>query len=569
MALSAGIFAFLSLLSATVSFALGIFVFAKNPKNTVHKMFLLVCIFASYWAFTEYMIRISESPESAFIWLNLGALWIFAPVIVLHFTLLFTDSSIIQYRRRYLTYAAMYVPAMIFSVLELTTELIVSGVRPTYWGYAYSIPGNPALYVTESFWAILMIMLSLIVCLRHFFRTDGRKRKQTEYIMVGLAFPFIAGLWSMAFTPGMSDLITISILFYSYFVASAMWKYRLFEVTPESIADEIIGTMNDSLILLDSEGRIITVNNSACRLLEYEKDQLVGMPFHSLLEDREESDVIYTKTQESGSFSDLETTFFLSNGYSFPVNCSCSAIRGPDGMFAGIVLIARDITRQKMAESAIKQANEKLKLLNTITRHDMLNQLTALKGYLLLSLQSVTEEPEKKYIENCVITSDRLFEQVEFTRDYQDIGIKSPEWMDAGLVVSSVAENFAGEKPVIASDIRDVEIYADLLFERVIFNLIDNSIRHGETVSRISFSAHETESGLEIVCKDNGVGIAVDEKPRVFDKGFGKNTGLGLFLSREILSITDITISETGEPGDGAMFVMHVPPGKYRITSID
>jgi signal transduction histidine kinase len=46
--------------------------------------------------------------------------------------------------------------------------------------------------------------------------------------------------------------------------------------------------------------------------------------------------------------------------------------------------------------------------------------------------------------------------------------------------------------------------------------------------------------------------------------GFGKNNGLGLALSREILSITGITIKETGEPGKGARFEMTVPKGMYR-----
>jgi len=49
-------------------------------------------------------------------------------------------------------------------------------------------------------------------------------------------------------------------------------------------------------------------------------------------------------------------------------------------------------------------------------------------------------------------------------------------------------------------------------------------------------------------------------------RGFGKNTGLGLFLSKEILSITDITITENGEPDKGARFEMVVPKGAYRFS---
>jgi signal transduction histidine kinase len=71
---------------------------------------------------------------------------------------------------------------------------------------------------------------------------------------------------------------------------------------------------------------------------------------------------------------------------------------------------------------------------------------------------------------------------------------------------------------------------------------------------------------LVITVKDDGNGISADDKKELFTRGFGKNTGLGLFLSREILSLTSITISETGEPGKGARFEITVPKNGYRFV---
>ena len=68
--------------------------------------------------------------------------------------------------------------------------------------------------------------------------------------------------------------------------------------------------------------------------------------------------------------------------------------------------------------------------------------------------------------------------------------------------------------------------------------------------------------------RDNGVGIAANEKERIFDRGFGKHTGLGMFLIREIFSLTGIAIRETGEQGKGVRFEITVPMGKYRITGV-
>jgi len=83
-------------------------------------------------------------------------------------------------------------------------------------------------------------------------------------------------------------------------------------------------------------------------------------------------------------------------------------------------------------------------------------------------------------------------------------------------------------------------------------------------VTEIRVSSRNEGDDLIVVWEDNGIGIAADEKERIFERGFGKNTGLGMFLVREILSLTGITIKETGEPGTGARFEIIVPKGAYR-----
>ena len=55
----------------------------------------------------------------------------------------------------------------------------------------------------------------------------------------------------------------------------------------------------------------------------------------------------------------------------------------------------------------------------------------------------------------------------------------------------------------------------------------------------------------------------------MFECGFMKNTGFGLFLTREILTITGITIIENGEPGKGARFEITVPKGAWRMKGVD
>jgi signal transduction histidine kinase len=113
----------------------------------------------------------------------------------------------------------------------------------------------------------------------------------------------------------------------------------------------------------------------------------------------------------------------------------------------------------------------------------------------------------------------------------------------------------------------DIEIFGDKLLGKVFYNLIDNALRYGgKQITAITVTAYEEDDSLVILFEDNGAGISDEDKKKLFKKGFGKNTGLGLFLSREILATTGITITENGEPGKGARFEIRVPKGSFRFS---
>jgi signal transduction histidine kinase len=114
-----------------------------------------------------------------------------------------------------------------------------------------------------------------------------------------------------------------------------------------------------------------------------------------------------------------------------------------------------------------------------------------------------------------------------------------------------------------------MEVLADPLLEKVFYNLIDNALRYGgEKMTSIHVTSHEGNGNLVIAVEDDGNGISAGDKTLVFTKGFGKHTGLGLYLSSEILSITGITITEDGEQGKGARFEIIVPEGAWRFTGL-
>lgn len=222
---------------------------------------------------------------------------------------------------------------------------------------------------------------------------------------------------------------------------------------------------------------------------------------------------------------------------------------------------------RRNAEAALTAANKKLGLLNSITRHDIINQIMILRGFLQQSLKITRDDQPRRFILKELEVAERINRQILFTKEYQDIGVQAPVWQNVAQVIRTAQQAGWTIPLTIGSELETREILADRLLEKAFFNLMDNAMRHGgEKLSALQFSAHETDNSLLIFCEDDGCGIPEDEKNRIFEQGIGKNTGYGLFLIREILSITGITIRETGIPGEGARFEIMVPYGYFRKT---
>ena len=237
-----------------------------------------------------------------------------------------------------------------------------------------------------------------------------------------------------------------------------------------------------------------------------------------------------------------------------------------DGVFAGFIGSCYDIQDRKLAEDALRQVNKKLTLLSSITRHDIKNQLMALNGYIALSEEAIGNPVElKEFIVKEQKIADSIARQIAFTKDYESLGVTSPVWQNVSMLVHDAETALPMRNVVLQTRCPGLEIFADPLLEKVFYNLIDNSLRYGGgKMTGIWVTATEGNETLRIIYEDDGTGISDYDKKMLFTKGYGKHTGLGLYLSREILSITGITITENGEPGKGARFEMTVPDGSYR-----
>jgi PAS domain S-box-containing protein len=311
------------------------------------------------------------------------------------------------------------------------------------------------------------------------------------------------------------------------------------------------------------------VNPEFCQMLGYPEDELLRMTFGNithpdhLVADRE--NIRMLRDGEIPIYS-TEKRYIRKDRGIIWASLTISPIRDEHGRLLNYLALVEDITERKAYHDALEQVNKKLNLLSGITRHDILNQLTALTGYLTLSQQS-EDDPEKihGYLEKELQAVATIERQISFTRDYEQMGVNAPAWQDVRGCISRAVASLPMRETVVHCNGTDIEVLADPLFEKVFYNLIDNALKYGgEELSEMVISARNENGDLLIACEDNGAGISEQDKKRLFERGFGKHTGFGLFLTREILSITGIAIREGGVPGKGARFEIIVPKGEFR-----
>ncbi len=247
-------------------------------------------------------------------------------------------------------------------------------------------------------------------------------------------------------------------------------------------------------------------------------------------------------------------------------NCAL-AIYEKDGIWYADGFFS-DVTERKRTEDALIAANKKLKLLSSITRHDIQNQLTGLDGYFTIIKKKLPDPTLNDYIEKARAVAKRISAVIRFTKEYESLGVNTPAWQDCRTLIDTVAKQVQLGQVIVKNDLSPgTEVFADRLFDRVFYNLFDNSLRYGgNQIKTIHISSQGSDANLIILYENDGVGITAEDKKRLFSHGFGKHTGFGLFLSQEILSITGITIAENGIPEKGVRFEITVPNGMWQTA---
>ncbi len=223
--------------------------------------------------------------------------------------------------------------------------------------------------------------------------------------------------------------------------------------------------------------------------------------------------------------------------------------------------IARDVTERKKTLEKLKILNEKLGVVGKLTRHDVRNKLSTITNNVYLARQTLTGDSKtSEYLEDVNSSCGQMERILDFTSNYEKLGVEELIYIDVEKSVEdavSLSSDLKGVK--VMSDCKGLKLLADSLLRQLFYNLIDNSLRHGERVSQIRIFYEVGKDQMRLVYEDDGVGIPKAEKETIFEKGYGKGTGYGLWLIWQMCEVYGWTIKETGKVGKGVQFTITIP----------
>ncbi|PWR73971.1 histidine kinase N-terminal 7TM domain-containing protein [Methanospirillum lacunae] len=411
---------------------------------------------------------------------------------------------------------------------------------------------------------IAAAIFGFLVVLQVYYHAPPLLRPQLKYTQLSFIVGIVCVLSYFVFPKLYPDfdLSPIFLVIIGVFLLHAIFRYKLLDLMYIPYRN-IFSYLHEGVMVLDPKNRILEINEAASLFFDQDQEILRGRNLESI--DSPLKEYYPALTGNDGTKftihkkKDQTEYFFLVEMY---------PVYNLKEMITCRMVILHDISDITKSNKALEEAGKKLSLLNCITRHDLLNQIAIVSGYSNVMIDS-SYNPDlyKHHLEIIRDSSDMMKDLIQFTAAYQNLGVGSPVWLSVEGLATRAWKSLPNADGISLEVRSSVEIFADLLLEKVFFNLFDNSIRHGGEIHKISIFSYEQNGIHFLVYEDDGMGIEPEIKPKIFSRGFGKNTGYGLFLIREILSITSITINETGIYGKGVRFEMKIPAGGVRKRS--
>ena len=332
----------------------------------------------------------------------------------------------------------------------------------------------------------------------------------------------------------------------------------------------LLNAVGQAIVATDVNGDIIYWNDAAEQLYGWSAAEVLGRSIVDVTPaeaSKEQAVKILDKLNAGESWSG-EFDAKRRDGTPFPAIVTDTPITNDKGKIIGVIGVSTDISEQKWMQEVFNDAigkvaelNEKLQVVGSLGRHDIRNKLAAVNGRIFLLKKRLSGNAEcLLQLQEMELAAKQMLRILEFERVYEQVGVEELVYVDV--------EKYLGEAVSLFSDLNGAElvnecsgltVLADSLLRQIFYNLLDNSLKYGEKLGKIRVHYKEEGDQLKLIYEDDGVGIPEDVKSNLFQEGFGKGTGYGLYLMKRICAAYGWAIQETGKFGQGVQFVVTIP----------
>ncbi|HEX3043699.1 MAG TPA: ATP-binding protein [Bacillota bacterium] len=581
------ILSLLIFISFCITLYLAAMVYYEDKKNLANQCFALACLSVAATALVEFMLTYMGSPEQALFWMRMKSVSFFTLPLLLHYILAYTNSKWLQSK---ITYLIIYLPA-VFMVVNHYCFVQVDSAR-SIWGFGYH---NRYFYLElfRYFWLSVESIALIYLCFSYSYKTTGKNKLQSRYMSYTILAALLLTIFIYAIAGVLKhpipEFVTVITSIPLYFILIyLMNRYKLFVLNPTTAAPNIISTMTDAFLLVDPDGHIVNLNLAAQELLGYGEAELIGQPLKKILQDTTGRNELMPQAIRNNLGTSFETRFWTKQGSAIPVSLSTSLLKDNQGEAAGVVIIARDITRMILTEETLvlqsidlARSNHDLNEFTYIVSHDLqepLRKLITFGDRLKVKYKELLSGEGRDYLDRMQSAASRMQTLINDLLTYSRITTQAQPFLKVDLsqimkeVLSDLKIRIEQTKSIIEFG-KLPSIEADENQMRQLFqNLIGNALKFSTPgiSPRVQISSSLLSTAgvdhYELTVADNGIGIereCLDKIFGVFQRAHGKDayegTGIGLAVCKKIVERHNGSIRVESEPGVGSKFIVRIP----------
>lgn len=399
------IYLLFSLLASLGMVYIGNFVYYKDPRNQINQTYFVYTILGAFVGVMEALARISPDPNTALFWYRVGSVWPFFPAISLHLILLLREK--IRPLKSQWIYILIYGPAVLISVINMSTNLILANLAHRWWGWV-QVPANTMFTQMVSLWFAVMGIAAIWLAVRVYRQTsESSLKSQTMFVLIGVTLPVFVNILTEGILPSMGyhppSVSQFSFLVGSLLLGYGIWKYKLYFLSPVVAARSVFSTLADALIITNRNNRIVMINQSAGKLLHYSEEELLGQPISRIFTRDPEIENGYPSHiwHRKDTSKEIEISLVTREGNEIPVSLTFSVTKDPYSNDEGIVYICRDLTEQHRMRIALEQASANLERRVRERTDDLVRANTRLRREIVerAQVEQALRESEKDYRE--------------------------------------------------------------------------------------------------------------------------------------------------------------------------